>query len=373
MARLFGDPYDSVSDVYLRRACRLAELGRGTTSPNPLVGCVLVREGQVVGEGWHAKAGLPHAEAVALAAAGEQARGCTAYVTLEPCAHQGRTPPCADALIRAGVERVVVGMRDPNPVARGGADVLGDAGIAVEYCGDPRPFQELNAEWLHTLTTGRPFVRVKIALTLDGRPTLACGVRSELTGEAARALTMRLRAGSDAVLVGSSTARIDDPSLTVRDADGRPAPHQPRRVVLTRTEQPPAELRMLRDGLGPVTVLLPDAVELDDALVATGASAVEYETGDGLEGALRALAADGVVSLLVEAGPHLFDSLYDLSLIDELVMLHAGGLAGEEAPALYTGVAPEDATSLVRRMRAVEAGLAGNDAVTVWRPVATTD
>jgi diaminohydroxyphosphoribosylaminopyrimidine deaminase/5-amino-6-(5-phosphoribosylamino)uracil reductase len=371
MPRLFGDAYVSVSDPFLRRACQLAEFGRGTTSPNPLVGCVLVRHGAIVGEGWHAKAGLPHAEALALADAGDSARGATAYVTLEPCSHTGRTPPCADALVRAGVERVVIGMPDPTPLAGGGAATLREGGVCVEFCDDPATFEALNEEWLHRVATDLPFVRVKVALTLDGRPSLAVGVRSELTGEAARLLTMRLRARSDAVLVGASTAAVDDPSLTVRDSDGTPAPVQPRRVVLTRTQQPPADLRMLRDGLGAVTVLVPDAVDLEEALVSTGACALAYQSEEGLTGALRALASSGVVSLLVEAGPRLFGSLWDADLIDELVILHAGGVAGEEGPALYAGVSPTDVSSLVRRFRAVEAGVAGNDAVTVWRPNST--
>lgn len=369
MARLFGDAYAHVSDPFLRRACELAERGRGTTSPNPLVGCVLVRDGRVVAEGFHERAGGPHAEVVALRDAGDAARGATCYVTLEPCAHEGRTPPCAPALVRAGVARVVIGMPDPTPLAGGGARVLRDAGVEVELAPDPAPFEELNAEWLRFVRDGRPHVRVKVALTLNGRPALAPATRSELTGAGARELTMRLRSQADAVLVGTGTVAADDPALTVRDAEGVHAPRQPRRVVLCRTDQPAASARMFSDGHGPVTVLLPEEVDLDPALAEADALPLAYDIRDGLPGAMRTLAADGIVSLLVEAGPRLFTALADGGLVDELVLYHAGGFAGEQAPALYVGESQEDAATLLRRFRAVEAGVAEGDAVTVWRPI----
>jgi diaminohydroxyphosphoribosylaminopyrimidine deaminase / 5-amino-6-(5-phosphoribosylamino)uracil reductase len=368
MTRLFGDAYESVRDPYLRRAIDLALLGRGTTAPNPVVGCVLVREGEIVGEGWHERAGGPHAEAAALTAAGERALGATAYVTLEPCSHTGRTAPCADALARAGVARVVIGMTDPNPEASGGADLLRRSGIGVEFASDPSPFVALNEEWLHRLRTGHPFVRVKVALSLDGRPTLTKGFRSSMTGQSARAFSMRLRSESDAILVGTGTVAVDDPSLTVRDAEGALAPRQPRRYVLTRTEQPAKDARMFHDGAGAVGVLVPDALELDAALREAGARAVAWDAACGLSDAFRALADDDVVSLLVETGPRLFSSLVAASLIDELVVIHAGGLAGEEAPPLYVGESQEDVSTLDREFRAVEAGVVGSDAVTVWRP-----
>jgi diaminohydroxyphosphoribosylaminopyrimidine deaminase/5-amino-6-(5-phosphoribosylamino)uracil reductase len=373
MTRHFGDPYAVVADPHLRRACELAELGRGTTAPNPVVGCVLVRDGEVVGEGWHERAGGPHAEAAALTAAGDKARGATAYVTLEPCAHVGRTPSCADALVRAGVSHVVAGIPDPTPLAAGGATTLRRAGIDVVFADDAKPFHELDLEWIHRQRTGRPFVRVKIALTLDGRPTLAAGARSALTGEAARDFTMRLRTHADSVLVGAGTVAVDDPALTVRDADGTTAARQPRRFVLTRTEQPTPDRRMFHDGLGAVSVLLPDSLELDETLSVAGAIAVPYETEDGLDGVMAALAAADVVSLLVEAGPSLFTSLMEGGLVDELVLIHAGGLGGEEAPALFAGMQQDDPSTLVRPLRAVEAAVIGDDAVTVWRPRQTSE
>ncbi len=368
MTRHFGAPFSVVADPHLRRACELAERGRGTTSPNPIVGCVLVRDGEVVGEGWHERAGAPHAEAVAIAAAGDRARGATAYVTLEPCAHTGRTPSCAAALARAGVTRVVVGVADPNPIAAGGADALRREGIEVVFAEDPRPFHELDLEWIHRHSTGRPFVRVKVALTLDGRPALAQGVRSALTGEAARAFTMGLRSRADAILVGSGTVAVDDPSLTVRDTEGAPVARQPLRFVLARTEQPSPDRRMFHDGLGAVHVLVPDALDLDFGLAGAGAIAVAYETERGLLGVMEALAATDVVSLLVEPGPRLFGSLMSAGLVDELVLIHAGGLGGEEAPSLFVGEPQDDPSTLSRPMRAVEAAVIGDDAVTVWRP-----
>ena len=368
MTRLFGDAYSSVRDPYLRRAIDLALLGRGSTAPNPVVGCVLVRDGEIVGEGWHERAGGPHAEAAALAAAGDAARGSTAYVTLEPCTHTGRTGPCADALVAAGVARVVVGLADPNPLASGGADLLRRAGVEVAFAPDFEPFAELNEEWLRRVCSGRPFVRIKVALSLDGRPALAAGVRSALTGESARGLTMRLRAEADALLVGAGTVAVDDPSMTARDPEGTLTAHQPRRYVLTRTEQPSPDARMFNDGAGPVGVLVPDALELEPALGALGARCIAWDASLGLAGALDALAADGVVSLLVEPGPRLFSALASMGLVDELVILHAGGFAGEEAPSLYVGESQEDPSTLQRDFRAVEAGVVGSDAVSVWRP-----
>ncbi len=371
MARLFSDACAPVSDPWLRRACDLAERGRGTTSPNPLVGCVLVRDSVVVGEGFHERAGGPHAEVVALDAAGDAARGSTAYVTLEPCNHAGRTGPCAPALAKAGVGRVVIGMPDPNPsVAGGGADALRSAGIDVSFADDASPFAEQNVEWIRFVETGLPYVRVKTAVTLDGRPALAAGVRSSLTGEGARAVTMRLRSAADAVMVGAATVAIDDPALTVRTADGAPAARQPRRVVLARTELPPVAARLFEDGLGRALVLVPEEAGGDPDLERV-AHVVEFPIAEGLRGALRALAAHDVVSLLVEAGPRMLTALWGEDLIDELVLYHAGGMAGDTAPALFVGESQDDPASLQRRMRAVEAGLAGSDAVTVWRRAGT--
>jgi diaminohydroxyphosphoribosylaminopyrimidine deaminase/5-amino-6-(5-phosphoribosylamino)uracil reductase len=370
--RLFGD-VSPVSDPYLARALVLAERGRGTTSPNPVVGCVIVLEGAVVGEGWHERAGAPHAEAVALAAAGDSARGATAYVTLEPCDHTGRTPPCSQALLRAGISRVVCGMPDPSALARGGAATLRDGGVEVVFAEDPEPFREANEAWLHLVTTGMPLARVKTAVTLDGHPTLADGIRSQLTGEEARALTMRLRAHADAVMVGAGTVAVDDPALTVRGEDGVPSERQPLRVVLARTTQPPGSARLFHDGLGPAAVLLPEHIDPEPALAQAGVRIVAFDISEGISGALHALGTQGLAEVLVEAGPRLLTAMLQARRVDELVVYHAGGFAGPVAPPLYVGESQEDPATLERSLRCSEAGCAGGDAVTVWRPRAETE
>jgi diaminohydroxyphosphoribosylaminopyrimidine deaminase/5-amino-6-(5-phosphoribosylamino)uracil reductase len=236
----------------------------------------------------------------------------------------------------------------------------------VRFADDATPFQEQNVEWTTALANGRPFVRVKTAVTLDGRPALAHGVRASLSGEGARALTMRLRAASDAVMVGAATMTIDDPALTVRDADGEPATRQSLRVVLCRTGQPPVSARMFNDRLGKPVLLLPEEATPDLDLLQV-AEIERFPIAEGVRGAIRVLGDRGIVSLLVEAGPRMLTALWEEDLIDELVLYHAGGMAGDEAPALYVGESQEDRASLARGMRAVEAGVAGNDAVTVWR------
>ncbi|HET7331554.1 bifunctional diaminohydroxyphosphoribosylaminopyrimidine deaminase/5-amino-6-(5-phosphoribosylamino)uracil reductase RibD, partial [Dyella sp.] len=235
----------------MTRALALAERGLFTTQPNPRVGCVIVRDGEVVGEGWHQKAGEPHAEVFALRAASEKARGATVYVTLEPCSHQGRTPPCADALIEAGVARVVIASTDPNPKAMGGVDKLRAAGITVETGLMEDAAHELNIGFFSRLERGRPWVRVKLAMSLDGRTALANGESKWITGEAARADVQRWRARSSAILTGSGTVLADDPRLTVRlDEPFEP----PLRVVLDRLLRTPAHAHLL-DGTAPTLIL----------------------------------------------------------------------------------------------------------------------
>jgi diaminohydroxyphosphoribosylaminopyrimidine deaminase/5-amino-6-(5-phosphoribosylamino)uracil reductase len=284
---------------WLERALELAERGRGTTQPNPVVGAVLVREGEVVGEGWHERKGEPHAEAHALEAAGERARGATLYVTLEPCASQGSTPPCAEALVEAGVARVVVGTRDPNPQAAGGLERLTAAGIDVELAKGELGFRvrQQNEAWLTWITRGRPFVTYKAAVTLDGRLTLP-GSRW-ISGEESRALVHELRAVSDAVAVGIGTARADRPQLTARDVGAK---RQPRRLVF---------------GAGP----LPEDLEL------------ELLSGS-LEAELTRLAREGVQSLLLEGGPTLATSFVRAGLLDKLLVFVAPRLSGE-GPTLF--------------------------------------
>lgn len=370
--RLFSDASESVSDPMLRRAYRLAEKGRGSTSPNPMVGCVIVSEGVIVGEGHHARAGGPHAEVAALAAAGEAARGATAYVTLEPCNHYGKTPPCTSALLAAGVSRVVVGMQDPNEdVSGGGAATLREHGVVVDFADDPAPFLELNEAWLKRLRTGLPWVRAKLALSLDARATMLAGRRSKITGSGGSAVTHRLRAASSAVGVGAATAEVDDPLLTVRDDSDEPAVRQPLRFVLSRTSVPAASSALFRGGAKDVVLLTSDRAPADkvEAVERAGARVIRYAYESGICGALRALAAEGIDDVLIEAGPGLASTLWMASAIDELFVVQAGGMAGNAAPPLYLGRADAAGNDLRPRMRAVEAGVSGDDAVVVWRPL----
>jgi diaminohydroxyphosphoribosylaminopyrimidine deaminase/5-amino-6-(5-phosphoribosylamino)uracil reductase len=295
---------------WLERALELAERGLGTTAPNPVVGAVLVREGEIVGEGWHERAGGPHAEIVALEAAGEKARGATLYVTLEPCAHHGRTPPCADALVAAGLARVVAAVRDPNPETDGaGLDRLHAAGIEVELAGGELEWRARaqNEAFRVWVAEGRPFVAYKAAVTLDGR--VAVPGRRWVTGEESRRRVHELRASADAVAVGMGTVRADDPQLTARDVG---AERQPRRLAF---------------GRGP----LPDGSELE--LVA-----------GPLEEELARLATEGVQSLLLEGGPTLATSFVAAGLVDKLMLFVAPKLAG--AGPRWLGELPEPVTLL---------------------------
>jgi diaminohydroxyphosphoribosylaminopyrimidine deaminase/5-amino-6-(5-phosphoribosylamino)uracil reductase len=285
---------------YLERALELAERGRGTTQPNPVVGAVLVRDGEVVGEGWHERKGEPHAEVNALTAAGDRARGATLYVTLEPCAHLGATAPCTRAVIEAGVAKVLVGTRDPNPDAAGGLEKLREAGVETELADAELGFlaRQQNEAWLTWVTKRRPFVTYKAATTLDGRLTLP-GSRW-ISGEESRRLVHELRAASDAVAVGMGTARADRPVLTARDVG---AARQSRRLVF---------------GAGP----LPPGVDL------------ELISGP-LEEELERLAEQGVQSLLLEGGPTLAASFMRAELIDKMLVFVAPKLSGA-GPTLFS-------------------------------------
>ncbi len=368
---LFLDDASAIADPFLRRAFTLAEQGRGTVSPNPLVGCVVVADGVVVGEGYHQVAGGPHAEIVALKAALDHARHSTVYVTLEPCNHYGRTPPCTNALLKAGVSKVVVGLRDPNPEVTGsGAEALRAAGVEVEFVSDDTPFRRQNEAWLGRVSTGLPFVRVKVALTLDARPGLFASRRARITGSGGGAVTMQLRDRATAVLVGASTLQIDDPALTVRDSENRAALRQPVRGVLSRTSVPSSTARLFRDGIGKTLLVTSDAADSTAlaTLAAQGVDVHTYRYADGIRGALVALANAGIDDVLVEAGPALLTALWNARAIDELVLVHAGGMGGNAAPPLFLGGGEIAAGELVPTFRAVEAAVRGDDAVTVWRP-----
>jgi diaminohydroxyphosphoribosylaminopyrimidine deaminase / 5-amino-6-(5-phosphoribosylamino)uracil reductase len=287
---------------FLERALELAENGRGTTHPNPIVGAVIVAGDEIVGEGWHERKGGPHAEVVALEEAGERARGATVYVTLEPCAHHGSTPPCVDALLAAGVARVVAGQLDPDPEHGGGLEKLRAAGVDAELAVGELAFRcrQQVEEWRRWVTSRRPFVTYKVAVTLDGRVRIP-GERW-VTGEASRRLVHVLRAQSDAVAVGMGTVRWDNPRLDARDV---PVIRQPRRIAL---------------GRGP----LPEGSEL------------ELRSGP-LREELAELAADGVQSLLLEGGPTLAAAFLEADLVDKLLVFVAPRLSGE-GPGMLEGL-----------------------------------
>lgn len=322
--------FDAIDHIHMAHALRLAERGLYTTQPNPRVGCVIAHGEDVVGEGFHVRAGEPHAEVHALREAGDRARGATAYVTLEPCAHHGRTPPCADALVDAGVARVVIAAEDPHPEVDGrGIERLRAAGIVVASGLMRESARELNIGFFHRLEHGRPFVRLKLAMTLDGRTALADGSSKWITGEAARADVQRWRARSSAILTGSGTALADDPRLTVRLDD---IPHvPPLRVVLDRALRTPEGAHLL-DGSAPTLVVHGSAVAPDRRFAAVDcAVAPENEAGLDLDAVMKLLAAREINELHVEAGPTLGGTLFAAGLVDELLLYVAPLFLGDQA------------------------------------------
>ncbi|HRD66383.1 MAG TPA: bifunctional diaminohydroxyphosphoribosylaminopyrimidine deaminase/5-amino-6-(5-phosphoribosylamino)uracil reductase RibD [Candidatus Competibacter sp.] len=319
----------------MARALMLARRGLHGTDPNPRVGCVLVRDGGIVGEGWHQRAGEPHAEANALEMAGDRARGATAYVTLEPCCHYGRTPPCTDALLAAGIARLVAAMSDPNPqVAGKGLAILRHAGVAVECGLLESEARALNPGFIQRMTEGRPFVRLKLAMSLDGRTALASGESRWLTGEAARQDVQRLRARSSAILTGSGTVLADDPGLDVRLPETE---RQPLRVILDTALRTPPTAKTLRL---PGPVLLFTAVAdpaLQKPLRAAGAEIAvvpRAENGLSLRAVMAELARRECNEIHAECGPTLAGALLQTGLVDELVIYMAPILLGDKARGL---------------------------------------
>lgn len=323
--------------LFMSRALQLARRGLYTTDPNPRVGCVIVAGGEVVGEGWHERAGGPHAEVAALAAAGARARGATVYVTLEPCCHHGRTPPCTAALIEAGVGRVVAAIRDPNPrVAGQGLEQLQAAGIAVDCGVMAAEATALNPGFIRRMADGRPFVRLKIAASVDGRTALASGESQWITGAAARRDVHCLRARSSAVLTGIGTALADDPRLTVRDVEFEVV-RQPLRVVLDSGLRLLPDARML--GEAGETLVLTTAEGDDSALRAAGARVEHVESQGGRPGlttVMHRLAELECNEVLVEAGARLNGALLAAGLVDEIVVYLAPVLLGDAGRGLFT-------------------------------------
>lgn len=333
----------------MARALQLAERGLYTTDPNPRVGCVLVRDGEIVGEGWHERAGGLHAEAAALRAAGERARGSTAYVSLEPCDHHGRTPPCSLALIEAGVARVVYALRDPDPrVCGNGEERLRRAGVEVHGGLMAEAAVELNAGFVSRMQRGRPWVRVKLAMSLDGRTALANGESRWITSEAARHDVQHFRARSSAVLTGVGTVLADDPQLNVRLPE---APRQPWRVVLDSQLRTPPRARILEGG-GHVLVVGTRSAPEDRrrALEARGAAVDVLADDDGrprLMDVLSRLASLQMNEVWVEAGATVAGAFVRQRLFDELVVYVAPTVLGRDARPL---VAFDGLTRLADRL-----------------------
>ena len=333
------DGFTDFDRQMMRRALALAELGRYTTHPNPRVGCVIVQNGQVVGEGWHRKWGEPHAEPLALNAAGAAASGSTVYVTLEPHSYQSRTPPCTDALIRAGVRRVICGTLDPNPRVHGdGVRLLREAGIQVDAGLLEAEACKLNAGFAKRMTTGLPRVVVKIAASLDGRVALANGESRWITGAAARADVHRLRAEVGAVLTGIDTVIADDPQLTVRDTGIDLLGRQPLRVVLDSKLRMSSAARMLSQSGTTLVFTRAEHVSQGGSLAAKGAEVIGVKSdGAGrleLLEVLRELGRRMCNDVLVEAGPTLAGSFIAAGLADEVLVYLAPIALGADAKAM---------------------------------------
>jgi diaminohydroxyphosphoribosylaminopyrimidine deaminase/5-amino-6-(5-phosphoribosylamino)uracil reductase len=352
----------------MARAIELARRGLFTTDPNPRVGCVLAQGDRVVAEGWHEKAGGPHAEVMALAAAGDAARGSTAYVTLEPCSHFGRTPPCADALVAAGIGRLVYAMKDPNPRVNGaGIARLAAAGIAVSGGVLEQESQELNPGFISRMTRGQPWVTVKLAASLDGGTALPGGESHWITGEAAREDVQRLRARSSAVMTGSGTVLADDPRLDVRLPG---ATRQPLRVVLDSKLRTPATARILASPGQALVLCTDEDTGRAGTLRAAGAEVVRLPSSGGsvdLAAALALLADRQVNELLVECGAGLAGAFFAAGLVDELRLYIAPMLLGRGARPLADLEAP---ASMAERLEfsIVERQDVGKDLMLRLRP-----
>jgi diaminohydroxyphosphoribosylaminopyrimidine deaminase/5-amino-6-(5-phosphoribosylamino)uracil reductase len=338
----------SRSDVaFMAEAVRLAKKGLYTTEPNPRVGCVIVRDGKIVGRGFHQRAGDAHAEINALAAAGTLSKGSTVYVTLEPCSHFGKTPPCADALIAANVAEVVAAMQDPNPAVSGaGFRKLEAAGISCRVGLLSAEAGQLNPGFIKRMEVGRPFVRVKMASSIDGRTAMASGESKWITGEAARADVQRLRARSSAVVLGIESVIRDDPSMTVRESELAPeiteqaVTRQPLRVILDSRGRLSPEAKVLH-APGPVLVVVTAGHKLSKSIAKLPAVEVltlATETGRqslDLESLLDVLGSKGCNEVLVESGAILAGKFIDLELWDELWLYMAPKLMGREARPLF--------------------------------------
>ncbi|MES9923337.1 MAG: bifunctional diaminohydroxyphosphoribosylaminopyrimidine deaminase/5-amino-6-(5-phosphoribosylamino)uracil reductase RibD [Candidatus Thiodiazotropha endolucinida] len=330
---------------FMARAIQVARLGWYSTHPNPRVGCLIVKEGEVIAEGFHRRAGEPHAERNALAKAGVAASGATAYVTLEPCCHQGRTPPCTEALIESGVKRVVVGMPDPNPLVAGqGLELLRQAGIQVTEGVMRSQVEALNPGFIKRMIHGLPYIRCKMAMSLDGRTAMADGESQWITSPAARLDVQRLRAQSAAILTGVGTLLADDPSMNVRLSamelgleEGVPIPH-PVRVVLDPELATPGDAKML--GLpGPTLIICSDEQPVHGAALEAAGAQIVRLPGDkqrlDLHQVIRYLGEQEINEVLLESGATLAGAMLEQGLVDELIIYQAPHLMGNKGRGLF--------------------------------------
>ncbi|MGI9077265.1 MAG: bifunctional diaminohydroxyphosphoribosylaminopyrimidine deaminase/5-amino-6-(5-phosphoribosylamino)uracil reductase RibD [Gemmatimonadaceae bacterium] len=358
---------DGRSDVsrdsaFMRRALELAQKGWGQTAPNPMVGAVVVTDGEIVGEGYHARFGEDHAEVAALRDAGERARGSTVYVTLEPCAHMGKTPPCTEALIASGAARVVCATRDPNPLAAGGLAWLAARGVAVTDGIEEQAASELNAPFFHALHSARPWVTVKLAISLDGAIADAQGNSRWITGEESRRAVHHLRAGHDAIGVGIGTVIADDPSLTVRDA---PAPRvAPRRVVFDRQARLPQTSVLARTAASTPTIVITESAHASRAAELEKAGIVVIRVAS-LVDALYELRRMQVLSILVEGGARLAGAMLDAALVDRLVIFQAPVILGAGAVGAFAQTASARLAT-ASRFSIVAQRAVGDDSMTVY-------
>jgi diaminohydroxyphosphoribosylaminopyrimidine deaminase/5-amino-6-(5-phosphoribosylamino)uracil reductase len=350
--------------AWMRRALALAERGWGQTAPNPMVGAVVVRDDEVVGEGWHGQFGGPHAEVEALRAAGERARGATLYVTLEPCAQHVKTPPCTEAILAAGVRRVVAATEDPSPAAQGGALRLRDAGVDVLVGVEASRARELNAPFFHALRSDRPFVQLKLALSLDGALADHSREPGWLTGDAARREVHRLRAGVDAIAVGIGTVLADDPELTVRHA--APPRVAPTRVVFDTSARLPRTSK-LAHGASQIPVIVvcwaPEPAHAA-ALEHTGVTLLHAATA---RDALVALRQRDVRSVLVEGGAALASAFLQEALVDRLIIFRAPLVLGSGALNAF-GAMPPVRAGEAPRWRLIRSQRFEDDEMTVYAP-----
>jgi len=357
-------PERTASDADTARmdlALSLAERGWGQTAPNPMVGAVLFQGDEKVGEGAHERFGGAHAEVTALNAAGARARGATLYVNLEPCNHRGHTPPCTEAIITSGVARVVAAVRDPNPVAAGGAERLGEAGIAVHFGPREREARELNAPFFNAVSGDRPWVTLKLALSLDGAIAGAGRTRGWLTGDASRGVVQRMRANNDAIAVGIETALADDPRLTARTDPPPRVP--PLRIVFDRSARLSGQSTLAQTARETPTLLVTGSTtRLPAELAQCG---VEALPAHDLRDALRKLRERGIRSLMVEGGAGLAASFLAGGFVDRLVIFRAPVILGEGAVGGFSGIAAQQVEH-APRLTLLRTGALGDDVMSVY-------